>query len=133
MIQLTYVSTALPHLDQTELDDIMQCAWLNNPVDQITGLLLFDGTRFLQLLEGKANAVTEAFSRIAADGRHHRVIKLGSRRIASRAFEGCPMASHFVTAGQPMLVDQIDEITANIVCADTRDIFRGFVRTMVMA
>lgn len=42
----------------------------------ITGILLFNGTHFFQVLEGPEEAVNTLYERICKDTRHHNVVKL---------------------------------------------------------
>ena len=54
--QYLYISTA-PTLPREEVDAILAASARNNPERGITGLLLFNGRNFLQLLEGEESAV----------------------------------------------------------------------------
>ncbi len=42
----------------------------------VTGILLFNGTHFFQLLEGPEDGVQSAFRRVCADTRHHNIVEL---------------------------------------------------------
>jgi len=52
----------------------------------ITGILVYDGGAFLQVLEGDRDVVERTFASIAADRRHSRVTKIIQEPIAERAF-----------------------------------------------
>ena len=84
--QYLYISTA-PTLAREEVDAILATCARNNPARRITGLLLFNGRNFLQLLEGEEGAVAELMDTITADPRHSGVSVLDRRAIAARA---CP-------------------------------------------
>ncbi|MFM7347960.1 MAG: BLUF domain-containing protein [Erythrobacter sp.] len=84
--QYLYISTA-PTLPRDEVDAILAASARNNPARGITGLLLFNGRNFLQLLEGEAEEVAALMDRITADPRHSGVSVLDRRTIAERA---CP-------------------------------------------
>lgn len=47
-----------------------------NKSSSITGILLFNGTHFFQLLEGPEAAVNAVYSRICQDPRHHNLVEL---------------------------------------------------------
>lgn len=47
-----------------------------NETFDVTGILLFDGTHFFQLLEGPDRAVRAIYDRICADERHHNLVEL---------------------------------------------------------
>ncbi|MFN9633209.1 MAG: BLUF domain-containing protein [Erythrobacteraceae bacterium] len=84
--QYLYISTA-PTLPREEVDAILATSAHNNPARGITGLLLFNGRNFLQLLEGEEAEVAGLMERITADPRHSGVSVLDRRVIEARA---CP-------------------------------------------
>ncbi len=84
--QYLYISTA-PTLSREEVDAILATSARNNPARGITGLLLFNGRNFLQLLEGEEGQVNALMETIFADPRHSGVSVLDRRGIAARA---CP-------------------------------------------
>ncbi len=63
----------------------------NNASRDITGLLILSGERFLQVLEGPAEAVNELYLRIARDKRHGSLRLLSYEPIARRAFDDWAM------------------------------------------
>jgi hypothetical protein len=67
---LTYTSRARLDMSDDELNDIQRSARSLNAIDGITGLLLFDGVRFLQLIEGSEDAVDNLAERLRRDRRH---------------------------------------------------------------
>lgn len=84
--QYLYISTA-PTLSRADVDAILDTSARNNPARDITGLLLFNGRNFLQLLEGDEGELAALMERITADARHSGVSVLDRRTIAARA---CP-------------------------------------------
>ncbi|NCP14272.1 MAG: BLUF domain-containing protein [Sphingomonadales bacterium] len=84
--QYLYISTA-PTLPREEVDAILSASARNNPARGITGLLLFNGRNFLQLLEGENTEVVSLMETITADPRHNGVSVLDRREITARA---CP-------------------------------------------
>lgn len=84
--QYLYISTA-PTLPREEVDSILAASARNNPQRGITGLLLFNGRNFLQLLEGEEGEVTALMQTITADPRHSGVSVLDRRSITARS---CP-------------------------------------------
>ena len=69
--ELIYASWARPQLDQQFVLQMVKEARLRNQHLGLTGLLLFDSERFLQLLEGELEAVGEVTASIERDRRHH--------------------------------------------------------------
>lgn len=86
LIHLIYVSTAPVELDTVELDRILETAARRNGQQDISGMLLYAGGSFMQVLEGEAAAVDETFRRVEADPRHKDVIVLERAPIAERSF-----------------------------------------------
>ena len=90
--QIVYASTATVAFSDAALDALLVNARSNNDRNDITGVLLYLDGGFFQLLEGPEPALSETFSRIAADPRHTGLVKLSDRKIARRAFSPFPMA-----------------------------------------
>ena len=130
MRQLTYISTATREILPSDIDGILAAARRKNELAGIKGLLLFDGRRFLQALEGEESQVGATFERIKGDDRHRAIVVLSSRAIAARQFGDWAMAWHRVdpAAGGRTLVDSVDALVANVSDANTRELFRGFAR-----
>ena len=64
----------------------MTSATRNNAAAGITGLLLFNGQNFLQLLEGEQDAVDSLLDRVESDPRHSGVVVVTDLEIAERSF-----------------------------------------------
>lgn len=75
-----------------DLDQLLRDARRRNEEDRITGILLFSGYRFVQVLEGARHAINQTFSRIARDGRHENVQLLCLEEITERRFGDWSMA-----------------------------------------
>lgn len=70
LTSLTYTSLARLDLDASELEAIHRTALQLNALDGITGLLVFNGTHFLQIIEGAPNAIDDLVQRLRRDPRH---------------------------------------------------------------
>jgi len=68
------------------LDNLATDANKINETFDVTGILLFDGTHFFQLLEGSDEAVKAIYARICADSRHHNLVELMYDYAPSRRF-----------------------------------------------
>lgn len=76
VFRLLYVSDLAAHTGSmlsTVLEDILVASARNNLRDGLTGFLLCDGARFVQMLEGDQAAVEACFAAILSDNRHHHV------------------------------------------------------------
>ena len=129
MLQLVYISSLTPGTPLAEIASILRSSRRNNAADRITGLLLFDGRRFLQALEGEAEAVERAFLRIRADPRHRAIVKLSERTVDVREFGDWAMAGQDnLIGGQPATIDLVDRLVNAVPDANVRETFRGFAR-----
>jgi len=70
LTSLTYTSLARLDLDSSDLEAIHRTALQMNALDGITGLLVFNGTHFLQIIEGAQNAIEDLVERLRRDPRH---------------------------------------------------------------
>ncbi|MCK0129748.1 BLUF domain-containing protein [Erythrobacter sp. F6033] len=82
--QYLYISTA-PSLSREEVDSILASSARNNPARGVTGLLLYNGRNFLQLLEGGEAELVDLMVRITHDPRHTGVSMLEHRKVEQRA------------------------------------------------
>lgn len=127
MLQLTYISTPRSKVAPDDLADVLAVSRRNNRRDGVTGLLFFDGYRFLQALEGPADRVTEAFARIKADPRHFAVVVLSQRDVERREFGEWEMASRGPGETTDTLVARLAALAANASPA-VRATFDGFAQ-----
>lgn len=94
MISVLYVSTSAlyPQNADREVDKIIAGARVRNHSLDLTGALLFTGSRFAQVLEGEEADVDEMLRVIIDDARHRDMIVLGRDSIMTRCFAGWDMA-----------------------------------------
>ncbi|MBV7257671.1 BLUF domain-containing protein [Pacificimonas sp. WHA3] len=129
MRQLIYISTTQGDHADGELEAILSSARSRNRADGISGLLLFNGLRFLQVLEGSATAIERTYRRIAEDRRHRSIVVLGDRTIESPEFGDWSMAFERSdnSAEFAALAEQIE--TALIAATPTTTaLFRNFAK-----
>jgi hypothetical protein len=85
LVQIIYSSRPFG-FDNALLNGILSDARRNNARDGITGALICRADLYLQLLEGPADVVEAAFSRIQRDDRHLEVEKRFGAPAAQRLF-----------------------------------------------
>ena len=73
LVRLLYVSDLSPGTRATEVARIVASSRRHNAGDGITGLLIFDGDRFCQYVEGPPAVMTALRERLDADPRHTRL------------------------------------------------------------
>jgi hypothetical protein len=83
---LTYTSLARLDLDSSDIEAIHRTAREVNALEGITGLLIFNGTHFLQIVEGAPQAVDDLVERLRRDSRHSALEIRDERQIAERSF-----------------------------------------------
>ncbi len=86
MIRLVYVSTCADNVQLMDIQSLIRSAELRNQQKEISGMLCWSGEFFLQCLEGERAAVTQCFSRITTDQRHHSVELIVSSPTSVRWF-----------------------------------------------
>lgn len=123
--QIVYTSTASRGFETGQLGPILYSARFHNRQNQVTGLLLFDGKRFLQALEGDADDVDFTVARIRTDTRHRSIVVLSDRTVERREFGNWDMAARSGDAGH--YNKEIDELVATVTCPDMKATFIGFV------
>jgi len=67
---LLYVSYLAEASGQPDVAAIVRESWKNSERDDVSGLLVFDGSRFAQFLEGPEAAMQHLRSRLEGDHRH---------------------------------------------------------------
>ncbi len=86
LITLVYVSAAVHLLSDHEIIDILRVSQRNNKRACITGVLLYEGGNFIQVLEGPEGSVRELESRIKSDPRHSGYLQLLMKTSTERHF-----------------------------------------------
>ncbi len=129
MRQLLYISTVHRAVAATiDPATILAASRRNNARDRITGLLFFNGKRFLQVLEGEEAIVDTTFRRIQQDERHYGLVVLSDHMVSVREFGEWAMAYHTPgTGGQggdPTTLDRIASLAAH-AAPDVRATFEG--------
>jgi len=128
MLQLIYISTAAASMRDVEQTQILAASRRNNARDEITGLLFFNGRRFLQALEGPVAAVERAIARIKADDRHSGIVTLSRREVDVREFGDWAMAALGTgEAAAQAAIDRVDTLTAE-ASPNVRAHFTSFAR-----
>lgn len=95
---LVYISAADPMLVEDDIRDILKVAQTRNRDDGVTGLLIYSGTSFVQILEGQRQTLQELMTSIRGDRRHYDVSLLEHRPIDDRAFDKWSMAYREIDA-----------------------------------
>jgi hypothetical protein len=119
---LAYTSRARLDLTDEDLHAIHRTARELNALDGITGLLAFDGSRFLQIIEGAEEGVDNLVARLRQDRRHSAFEVREERFIEGRSFPGWSMELVLVTAGYLRASEEISTELPATVTSAVRDV-----------
>ena len=86
LYEILYCSEVAPEQPSTIVPDILTGARASNLRLDVTGVLIFDGQYFLQLIEGESETVRALMNRIENDPRHHTVLRLAQQASPARRF-----------------------------------------------
>jgi len=88
---LTYVSEAREAMSEAEFTQLGLQAGRLNALDGITGLLVFNGARFCQTVEGAPAAIDSLLGRLNADPRHCAINVIDDQLVTQRRFRSWDM------------------------------------------
>lgn len=126
---IAYTSRAKQPFTHADLINLQTFSASVNRITGITGLLVFDGTRFMQALEGDTASVKATMKRIINDPRHDSIIYIENRETESRQFDRWSMAyrdPRDPTDGAGFL-DRVKSCAIKIDNDSTKAAFIGFV------
>ncbi|WP_296618371.1 BLUF domain-containing protein [Marivirga sp.] len=90
---LVYVSVRKKECTDEEIDKILAACKRNNPKLDITGVLLYSKTHFLQYLEGDYKEISGLYEKIKSDDRHKNVVLITTGPIKERTFPSWEMGA----------------------------------------
>lgn len=93
MHTICYVSSARSNITQDELTHIFNFTEDKNTSMNITGILLFESGKFLQVLEGEESLLKNLFEKIETDSRHNNIFVILNKKSKRKIFAN--YASHF--------------------------------------
>lgn len=125
MQRIIYISTCRVEPTRELVADILRVSYRNNRRDDLTGLLVVGGRRFLQVLEGPCEQLDAAYARIKADPRHFAMVELGRKPITFREFGDWDMGCRLLSGDN--FEAFVRNITAHVDDADVRAQFETFV------
>lgn len=105
---MVYLSFASDGIDEMAIKDILNKARAKNSDKGISGMLLFKGGVFLQLLEGLKDDVRQLYKKIEVDGRHQNLKILIETDInEKRIFDSWTMAYKEISGPDLELINTI--------------------------
>ena len=109
LTSVTYTSLARLDLQTSDLEDIHRTAREVNALEGITGLLVFNGTHFLQIIEGSESAIDELVQRLRGDPRHTGFEIRDQRKVDARSFPDWSMELVRVNASYFQARDTLED------------------------
>lgn len=128
---LMYVSYAVQPMSDTELTDLLQKCRENNLKKNITGMLLYIDGKFIQVLEGKKNDISELFNTILSDKRHRKVSKIIEGRCVKRNFKDWTMGFRRISSrdtSEASGFNQIEDYFRNLEITESSHVTLVFLR-----
>ena len=108
VLKLAYIScTSEIFKEEKDIDDILEVAAKYNKENDITGILLFKGGIFVQLLEGPEENVKKLYGKICADLRHRNITLLVKQHDEERLFSDWSMGYRKVSDLDLQLVNDV--------------------------
>lgn len=118
---LTYTSRARLDLTSQDLIDIQESARHFNALDGITGLLIFNGVHFLQIIEGSEGAIDSLLARLRLDDRHSAIEVRDERMIEQRSFPDWSMELCQVSTDRFEASDAVESVLPDGIAPTVRD------------
>lgn len=125
LCQYLYISTA-PSLSREDVDAILESSARNNPAAGITGLLLYNGRNFLQLLEGDKDRLDALMRKIGEDPRHSGVSVLHVSEIEQRSCPQWDMKRVFIAESVANRRELLEEGLPESLGGDVRKMILNF-------
>jgi len=125
---IIYISRAKQNFTSGDLADLRDLADARNRSEDITGLLLSDGARFIQALEGDAAAVQAVMDRIAKDSRHDNISYF--RPITTNCRQFKKWTTEYLAerdlGEERGFLDRVMRHVADVECDSIKAVFIGF-------
>lgn len=111
LIEFIFTSATPEPLAWTELEILRHECERRNKIESITGMLLYDGRNFMQVMEGREQKVIALFKLIASDPRHCNVEAIISNPIEKRNFNNWSMG--VITLNDSKPTQHVTELNEN--------------------
>ena len=118
---ITYTSLARLDLTADDIEAIHRTAREVNALEGITGLLIFNGTHFLQIVEGAPQAVDDLMDKLRRDPRHNGIEIRDARDISARSFPDWSMELVRVSASYFEAKEKVSDQLPAAISEGVRD------------
>jgi len=90
--RIAWSSVPSSSFSAARLGEIVAPARWNNKCNDVSGMLLYTGVHFLEILEGEESVLNEMWSRLERDDRHASLVRIGDEACNERRFADWKMA-----------------------------------------
>lgn len=129
MIRLIYISQAVVGITEEQVQNILHASQRNNSASGVTGVLVYGGGLFMQVLEGAEQVVLRLYVKILDDRRHTDCRLIYISPAEEQVFRNWSMA---VLNSEPMDHQRIGELRArrleSVQSQEFTNLMREFVR-----
>jgi len=116
LIQLVYVSRAKQKFTASDVTDLLSKARSSNKQGSITGMLLYDGQSFMQVIEGERQEVLDLYARIKRDPRHDSLVHVFDKSIPKRQFPNWSMGYQDMSDEMQAEVEGLNDFFSSKSC-----------------
>jgi hypothetical protein len=116
LIHCIYASAATAAYDAAAMEALMAKARQRNGEHDVSGMLLYTGDSFFQILEGPEAAVIPIYERILLDPRHRQITKVIQEPIFRRAFASWTMGLAMLTRSELKAISGVNDFFQGRSC-----------------
>ncbi len=116
MIHLIYASVATQDFKTEQLADLLRQAREANEDVGLTGILLYSGGSFFQVLEGEASHIDKLYQKLLLDKRHTQLTVIIREPIANRSFGSWSMGFSSVSPEDLTKIDGLNDFFESGSC-----------------
>lgn len=108
LAHLAYVSKRKSNCTEEEIEKILAACKKNNPPLNVTGVLLYSDSTFIQYVEGESNELMTLYDKIKKDIRHEKAVMVSYGAITEKIFPSWHMGNRKLASAE---VDYLTDIT----------------------
>lgn len=120
MRRVVYASRVGRQVRYADAEGIAKAASARNALAELTGILLYTPSHFIQLLEGDESAIRSTLARIRKDPRHSELRIIDDVEVDSREFGAWAMVARHISM-LPAEIERLDAARALLLLRATRD------------
>lgn len=126
MLSIIYVSKVRVPLDRHQLKLLSEEAANNNALHQITGMLVYNGEHFMQLIEGEKSVIEKLLEVIESDERHSDLVVIRRKEEQTRECPDWSMRYYTIPIEGVGAANETFQSMPKDFQADTRIVFTSF-------